>query len=154
MLQKITRKVQENLGLTRSESAVILFLALAIIVGETAKLLSLDRQASRYDFTQSDSFFVEASSKIDSILAAEEDSSKNAKRDRALESKLAAFPVDINSADLTGLTAIPGIGKVIAQRIIDYRNAHGKFNNIEELRNVKGIGEKKLARIRQLVKAG
>ncbi len=154
MLQKITRKVQENLGLTGNESAVILFLALGLIVGGTAKLLSLDGPASHYDFTQTDSFFVEASSKIDSILAAEEDTSANAKRDRSFGSKLAVFPVDINSADITELTAIPGIGKVIAQRIVDYRNIHGKFNKVEELRNVKGIGEKKFARIRQHVKAG
>ena len=55
------------------------------------------------------------------------------------------FPVNINTANLTQLMALPGIGEVIGQRIIDYRNAHGPFQSLDELINVKGIGEKRLA---------
>lgn len=50
--------------------------------------------------------------------------------------------VNINQAELGELTALPGIGEVKAQAIIDYRNAHGRFQSIDELKNVKGIGEK------------
>ncbi len=55
------------------------------------------------------------------------------------------FPVNINTATLRELDALPGIGEVIGQRIIDYRNAHGPFRSVDELLNVKGIGEKRLA---------
>ena len=53
-------------------------------------------------------------------------------------------PVNVNTADLNTLMTLPGIGEVLAQRIIDYRQAHGKFQHLEELTNVSGIGQKRL----------
>lgn len=49
--------------------------------------------------------------------------------------------VNINSAGLNELVMLNGIGEVIAQRIIDYREANGKFQSVESIMNVKGIGE-------------
>ena len=60
----------------------------------------------------------------------------------------AAFPVNINTADLSQLMTLPGIGEVIGQRIIDYRSTHGPFGSVDELINVKGIGEKRLAELK------
>lgn len=57
------------------------------------------------------------------------------------------WPVNINTADLETLSALPGIGEVLAQRIIDYRQENGSFQALEELTNVKGIGTKRLEAI-------
>ena len=51
-------------------------------------------------------------------------------------------PININTATAAELEALPNIGPSIAQRIVDYRNEHGPFARIEDLKNVKGIGDK------------
>ncbi|MBM6404651.1 helix-hairpin-helix domain-containing protein [Phycicoccus sp. CSK15P-2] len=59
--------------------------------------------------------------------------------------------VPLNTADLTALDALPGIGPVLAQRIVDWRTEHGRFTTVDELAEVSGIGEKLLSRLRPLV---
>ena len=51
--------------------------------------------------------------------------------------------VNINTADAERLTTLKGIGPALAQRIIDYREQNGAFKTIDEIKNVRGIGEKK-----------
>ena len=60
-------------------------------------------------------------------------------------------PVSINTADLGGLDTLPGVGPVLAQRILDWRAEHGRFTTVDELGEVSGIGEKLLAQLRPLV---
>ena len=67
---------------------------------------------------------------------------------------VAAEPVDLNTADLAALTSLPGIGETLAQRILDYREAHGPFRSAEELLEVSGIGEKRLEAIWDLICVG
>ena len=59
--------------------------------------------------------------------------------------------VSVNTADLAGLDTLPGVGPVLAQRILDWRTQHGRFTSVEELGEVSGIGEKVLAQLRPLV---
>jgi competence protein ComEA len=57
----------------------------------------------------------------------------------------AGGPVDLNTATVADLDALPGIGPVLAQRIVDWRTEHGRFASVEQLREVTGIGESKYA---------
>ena len=60
-------------------------------------------------------------------------------------------PLDLNSATLEQLEALPGIGPVTAQKILDYRQQHGAFHAIEELEGVSGIGPAHMAQLKGLV---
>lgn len=59
--------------------------------------------------------------------------------------------ININTADLQTLESLPGIGAAKAQAIIDYRTEHGNFKSIDELKNVKGIGDKVLEKIKEQI---
>jgi competence ComEA-like helix-hairpin-helix protein len=52
--------------------------------------------------------------------------------------------INVNCADESDLTAVPGLGPVTAKRIVEYRESHGPFSSLEELRKIRGIGSKKL----------
>lgn len=59
--------------------------------------------------------------------------------------------VNINSAGLSELDLLPGIGPVYAQRIIDYRSSNGGFKSIEEIKNVKGIGDATFTKLKDYI---
>ena len=59
--------------------------------------------------------------------------------------------VNINEAMQTELEQLPGIGPSLATRIIEYREQNGNFNNVEDLQNVKGIGDAKFNDIKDKV---
>ncbi len=59
--------------------------------------------------------------------------------------------ISLNRADATALQDLPGVGPVLAERIVAHRDANGPFEAVEDLLDVPGIGETKLAAIRDLV---
>ncbi|WP_213454092.1 ComEA family DNA-binding protein [Rhizomonospora bruguierae] len=60
-------------------------------------------------------------------------------------------PLNLNTATLAQLDALPGVGPVLAQRILDYREAHGGFRSVSELRQVQGIGNARYDDLKSLV---
>lgn len=73
---------------------------------------------------------------------------KEVKKGDALD---VVYPININTADQATLQLLPGIGAAYAKRIIEYRKQHGAFRSIEQLMEIKGIGEKRFQRLRPVI---
>src|SRR3954467_7383905 len=63
-----------------------------------------------------------------------------------------AQPINLNTATLEQLDTLDGVGPATAQKILDYRQAHGGFGSVDELDQIPGIGEKRLAALRDKVR--
>ena len=63
-------------------------------------------------------------------------------------------PVNINTASAAELEALPGIGAKTAARIVEYRQKNGSFKKVEELMNVRGVGEKNFLKLKAQITVG
>ena len=79
---------------------------------------------------------------VSPVLAAKEDVANGSEQ---------ILLLNVNAADQAELMALPGIGKVTAERIVTFRTEHGPFKSIDDLTQVKGVGKKVLEKIRPLV---
>ena len=63
----------------------------------------------------------------------------------------AGAPINLNTATVAQLETLPGIGKSTAERILEYRQKNGGFKKVEDLMNVRGIGEKSFLKMKGLI---
>ncbi len=92
-----------------------------------------------------------SSESIEIIKSNNVDIEKNAKSKDFVNSKKNNSKVNINTANQTELETLPGIGTATALKIINYRKENGKFKNVEDIKNVKGIGDSKFNNIKDLI---
>jgi competence protein ComEA len=70
---------------------------------------------------------------------------------KAAAASAAAGVVNLNTATVAQLETLPGIGKATAERILEYRQKNGGFKKVEDLMNVRGIGEKSFLKMKPLI---
>ena len=73
------------------------------------------------------------------------------KKENTMTQNIQNTKININTATQTELETLPGIGPSTALKIINYRKENGKFSNIEELKNVNGIGDSKFETLKKFI---
>ena len=163
MFEKLSKKI----GFTETEIVVILFLTGLFILGFVYVEFIKDGSGEEYkyiDYSKEDSLFSIYSNfnpeydPDDSLLISNLEIKK-----RVLElsdtiayvkkdvSSLAEKSININTAGINELVQLPGIGEKTAEKIIQLRNERGKFRRVDELMDVKGIGEVKFNKIKKFL---
>jgi competence protein ComEA len=79
---------------------------------------------------------------------------KASEKPKASASSSSSAPLDLNTATAAQLEKLPGVGAKTAQLIVEHRQKNGNFKKVEELMNIKGIGEKSFLKIKPLVTVG
>lgn len=153
-------------GLTAKELGIIIFLLLTFCGGLIVKYSGW-KSPQEYDYSQTDINFenrlkssfdelktegADSLAKLRSIeLEALADSLGISVEHTESEKKVLkpGTKININTALPADLKGLPGIGEVMAERIIEYRELHGRFTKTEDIKKVKGIGDKKFEHIQQ-----
>ncbi len=146
----LLKQIQEFAAFTKNEQKVFLFLALVFLAGVSIRVYKTYFVATpvrQFDYSASDKEFRERS------ISAGADSSRVESRtgSEAADSTGGKKKVNVNTASKKELVSLPGIGEGIAEALMIYRDEHGRFASVEELKKVKGIGPKKFEKLRPYV---
>jgi len=138
-------KLQHAVALSRSERRALTVLCSLLLVGQIALWWPVSHPPlDAVALAAADSqFFLLAAREVEGGMGFVRDEARpEAPRTRASATGLPSQPIDINTANAALLERLPRVGPAMAQRIIDYREAHGPFTRIEDLKRVRGIGDK------------
>lgn len=142
---------------TKQEKLIIVFLVAGLLIGGGIRIFHSKegfRPNSPEELKSIEKQIIYKSKLIDSLLIASDDTSaakSDYKKKQSSKKILPLKKIDINNADIEDLIVLPNVGPVLAERIIEYRRKNGNFQSIEALLKVRGIGEKKLAYIRNYI---
>lgn len=134
-------RLRDFFAFTANEQKVFLFLAVVLMGGVAVKAYKAyiaPPERTVFDYTHPDSVFFARSAAASADTA-------------SVTAPATPAVVDLNSATKEQLTALPGIGDGMAERIMLYRKENGRFRRTEELRKIKGIGEKKFEKLKPYI---
>lgn len=162
------KKLLEKTGLTYKELTVIGFLLITFSAGLVVKYSGW-KKPNEYDYSETDKNFEgKLKSSFDELKSTANDSSQKLRADeisaladslgivyeKTLSEQKVIKPgtkININTALAADLALLPGIGEVMAERIIEFREQNGFFKKPEDIMKVKGIGEKKYEKLKDFV---
>jgi len=127
--------------MTKSEKRIILFFTVAVACG--VLFISLNKFSFYRNYLQ----IIEADKTNENSLV----TNTAYLTDNIVRTNLYIQKIDVNGADLSALTSLPGIGRETALKIIEYRSQNGKFTETRQLLSIKGIGVKKLEKIEKYI---
>jgi len=157
------KKLSEKIGFTQTEIKVILFLAVVFLAGAAYSIFNYESKGEyiNFDYSEQDSLFSlykENFSPDDKLPNESVDIKREVLELTPLDYEQNKKPpppeeksININKAGANQLVSLPGIGEKTAQKIILLRNERGGFKNLEELTDVKGIGEVKFNKIKKFL---
>lgn len=139
--------------MNRRERIVLYFLIFALLVGIIINLIQKEREKRNIQPIQISDISA-SGGPTPQIPTETEDSSKSPQIKGGFQEsskKRPAIQIDINRATVSELELLPGIGPVLAKRIVDYREKIGRFNKKEELLEIHGIGKKRYEKIKEKI---
>lgn len=149
--------LQQRFGFTRNEIKAVLILSIALITGAGIQHYR-DSRSPRdesgtlmFDYSRLDSEFIARSKAF--ALSDAAASLRREQSSRPQKPSLAPGSINLNTATQEELVGLPGIGEQYAKRIVQYRTENGPFSSVDELSNVRGIGKKKLEKMRAFLRA-
>ncbi len=146
---KVTDKIRYHFNFSKNEIKIIFFLTITLIIGTAIKVFKSNFSDSSlpYDYSKSDSIFFSTSN----VELPKANANNNNLSVQSSKFILKEKSLNINNATKSDLVKLPGIGEVLAENIIKYREENGKFDDINQLLKVKGIGKKKLEKIKPYI---
>jgi comEA protein len=148
------------LNLTKNEKTSLVIFVSILLAALILEYAAHTKPNSQYfDYSVSDSIFTVRSA--DTVASEKDFNLQNTTptgsmpeqpaKPKRQKSKKKISPININEANSEQLCSLPGIGPATAKRIIEYRKNNGNFTKIDDLIQIKGIGSKKLAKIKPYV---
>ena len=144
--QRIVDAIKKAGGTTKNANLDKVNLAYILEDGQKIYIPNKNDKDENYEYISSNS---------GNNIVVEESKSNNAvSASSTSKSKGVDGKVNINMANESELESLPGIGPSLAQRIMEYRQEQGRFNSIEDVQNVKGIGDAKFSKIKEYITTG